>query len=557
MSLSEAVRSLIRPGMSLHLAYGGARPNAAVAEVIRQFHGGSPAFTISAQGFVSTQHALVGSGLVDKLVVAFAGENYPSPRPNPVLQRAVASGSVSVENWSIWALTARLMAGALGIDWFPVRSLRDSSMAEEHRGRDYLEIDTGRGRTLSLVSALRPDVVLIHALAADSEGNVLLAPPYGEGAWGALAARAGTIACVETVVDAQFIRDHNTWPMIPAHAVSAVCHVPRGSHPYGIYTAGLSGVAGYGEDPAFMTQLRRAARDPVSMRAWIDEWMLQVADHAEMLARWERSRFNLPGPQAPRGPDVGPTGQERMVLAAARVLRERVRQAGHDVVLAGIGFAHLAAWTAVARLRAAGQPVQLAAELGMFGLTPQPGDPYLFALQNLPTCRQLTDVLTVLGRDMNGPATSSIAILGAGQIDAVGNLNSTYGSGGEFLLGSGGANDAASGADDVIAVIGHSAMRLVTAVNYVTAPGRRVSVIVTSAGVLERRDGRYVLTSYFEQPGRSRTEIIADIRANTGWALEVAADADAEPDVDAAELSLLRSYDPTGIFVGRTHKRTG
>jgi acyl CoA:acetate/3-ketoacid CoA transferase alpha subunit len=548
MSLPEAVRRFIRPGQSLHLSYGGGRPNAAVAEIIRQYRGQAPDFTVSAHGFVSTQHALVAAGLVGRLVVAFAGENYPSPRPSPALRRAVRDGSVQVENWSLWTLTARLMAAALGTGFQPVRSLAGSGIAAENAGSRFAVVDAF-GTSTGAVAALRPDVVLLQGLAADPTGNVILAPPYGERAWGALAAADGVIACVERVVDSDYIRAHNTHPMVPAHAVLAVCHAPFGSHPYGMYPAGLPGIDGYAEDEAFIAEALAAARQPEAFDAWIERWIAGVPDHHSFLSLLGDERLaGLRAPARPRPPArTGPPSEdERMTLALVRVLRERIAAAGHDVVLSGIGFAHLAAWTAVTTMQRDGHPVQLAAELGMSGFSPQPGDPYLFAQQNLPTCLQLTDVADVLGRDVGGPATSCLGVLGAGMVDSRGNINSTW-SGGEFLVGSGGANDVASAAQDLAVVIKHGRQRLVPAVEYVTAPGSRVSVIVTSRAVLERRDGRFTAVSYLDD--LPRDEAVAAITAECGWPLDISPDISREPDPDAGDLARLRRYDPAGAFL--------
>lgn len=548
MSIADAVRRFIRPGQTLHLSYGGGRPNAAVAQIIRQYQGSSPGFTVSAQGFVSTQHALLEARLVRRLVVAFAGENYPSPRPSPALRRALREDSVEIENWSLWTLTARLMAGALGVGFQPVQSLAASGLAEENAGERFTTVEAFGART-GLVAALRPDVVLLQGLAADPAGNVILAPPYGERAWGALAATRGVIACVERIVDSDFIRSHNTLPMVPAHTVLAVCHAPFGSHPYGMDSAGLPGVPGYAEDEAFMAELRVATRQPETFAAWIGRWITGTRDHDEFLTALGTERLSmLRDENGPRGP--GRTGEpsedERMTLALVRVLRERIAAAGHDVVLSGIGFAHLAAWTAVTAMQETGYVVQLAAELGMSGFVPRPGDPYLFARQNLPTCLQLTDVADVLGRDVGGPGTSCLGVLGAGIIDQYGNINSTW-SDGEFLVGSGGANDVASAADDVAVVIKHAPDRLVPAVEYVTAPGSRVSVIVTSRAVLERRDGRFTAVRYLGEgpPGAAAERI----RAQTGWHLDIDPFLHREPDPDPGDLARLRSYDPAGAFL--------
>jgi hypothetical protein len=60
-----------------------------------------------------------------------------------------------------------------------------------------------------------------------------------------------------------------------------------------------------------------------------------------------------------------------VTLTAIRVLRDRIVGSGINLVLAGIGYSHLAAWTAVSRLRDEGAEVELAAELGLAGFLPR------------------------------------------------------------------------------------------------------------------------------------------------------------------------------------------
>jgi hypothetical protein len=59
MSLTEAVRAVVRPGDHLHLAYSQARPICAVTGLVRKFAGTAPGFTVSTDGLVSSQAALV------------------------------------------------------------------------------------------------------------------------------------------------------------------------------------------------------------------------------------------------------------------------------------------------------------------------------------------------------------------------------------------------------------------------------------------------------------------------------------------------------------------
>ncbi len=551
--LDEAVRDLVEPEMHLHLAYGGGRPNATVAQLVRQFGGTSPRFTISAHGFVNTQHVLLSEGLVEKLIVAFAGENYPSPRPNRALQRALTSGQISIENWSIGTLTARLMAAALGLDFMPVRALSGSSMASEHGPDDFREISGFGSQPQAVVRALRPDLTLVHGLMADSRGNVLLAAPYGEGAWGALAAREGVLATVETVVDDDVLRRYDALPIVPARAVRSVSVTPFGSHPYGLFDSGLDEIDGHGEDDAFFTEFRNASRTAESLKEWTEAWVLGTTSHDDFLARLGQTR--LAGLTAPEAPaletrrDDPISALERMTLVASRVIRDRVLDDGFDVVLSGIGNAHLAAWTALAPLRDSGVEAQLAAELGMTGFVPSPGDPYLFARRNMPSAVALTDVVTVLGRDIGGSGSHSLGVLGAGEVDALGNINSTWSATGGYLLGSGGANDVATGADEIVVVIPHSRDRLVTSISYVTAPGHAVRTIVTTEAVLQRRGDEFHAVRYLG--GGDPQDAAERIRAGAQWDVKIAPEFDAEPPPEPEDLARLRGFDPQGVFAGR------
>ena len=74
-----------------------------------------------------TYLALVQLGLVKKIIVSFAGEGYPTPGPSPVIWNALASKKMQLENWTMLTIPQRLLAGAMGVPFFPTRSLAGSS----------------------------------------------------------------------------------------------------------------------------------------------------------------------------------------------------------------------------------------------------------------------------------------------------------------------------------------------------------------------------------------------------------------------------------------------
>ena len=562
MPLAEAVRTYVKRGDMVHVAYSDARPNAALFELIRAFAGRDPDFTLVTAGLVNIQHALIELGLVRRVITSFAGENYPVARPNPALVRAVREGRVSLHHWSLWSLIARLSAGALGVSHFPVKSLRDSDIGEDAAARgEYLRAcvaDTSE--PLGLVTALRPDIVLLHGAAADAHGNVVLAAPYGEGQVGALAAKTGVIATVERIVSTAEIRAMSRLTRIPAHVVRAVCLVPYGSHPYGFNNPGVEGVASYTEDDQFVADTLRASRDSATFVQWIEEWVLGVGTHEQYLAKLGAVRLKaLAHTQQELTPEFlhniirinePASAVETQVSVTARRLRRAVRARDIQTVLAGVGLSNLAAWLGVGELHLRGVDVELMAEIGLFAYNPRPGEPFIFAGQNVPTNKILTDVMSVLGIYVGGPATRSIGLVGAAQIDQTGAVNSTYAANGDFLVGSGGANDVLSAADEVIITVANESHRMVDKVAYRTCPGDRVQTIVTDLGVFDRaEDGAFVLTALLPEAGEGLRGGIELVRARTGWPLEVARDLEREPAASIDELTALRMFDPQQLFL--------
>ncbi|NPV59071.1 MAG: glutaconate CoA-transferase [Actinobacteria bacterium] len=564
MGLKEAVSSLIRPGMHLHIGHAYMRPNAAVYEICRQFWGKDPRFTVSSLGFIANMVLFVQGGLARKLITTFCGDSYPFPGPNRVYQEAFRRGRVEIENWTVLTLPQRLLAGAMGVEWMPTHSLKGSTMQEEN-AEDFRLVDMPGG-AVGMVRALRPDLTLFHAWAADAAGNVLLTPPYAENVYAAFAAREGVLVTVEEVVPTSFLRRHSHFVKIPGYLVKAVCRAPMGVHPSGASNQGIKDFEAYAEDEEFMLELREACGDEEKLEEWVREWVLGVEDHDEYLRKLGYERiWHLKGRAASdswkselasRTPHMNAspsyTAAELMVVEAARLLRDKIRKEGYRAILAGIGASNLAAWKAWYDLRREGYDVDLMAEVGFFGYAPRPGDPFIFNFRNIPTCTMLTDIITVLGSMVGAKSSCAIGALGAGQVDPYGNLNSTkvpeYGL---FLVGSGGACDVALGAREVLVTVSQDTLRTPERVSYVTAPGERVRTLVTTMGVFEKPAGgdRFQLTAYFPKVAPSSREAVEAIRSACGWELEVARELRVVDEPTLDELYDVRIFDPRRYFL--------
>ena len=363
------------------------------------------------------------------------------------------------------------------------------------------------------------------------------------------------VATVERVVERLDGLGHRV--KIPAHRVLAVVEAPYGAHPGGLYAPQIP-VASYGEDIAFWTEARHATRHDFD--DWARHWVLEPTTHDQYLARvgsdrlaWLASRtdpesWRQDAEAHPVDASLPPSRWELAAAYGARELELVATARRADAVLAGAGVANLAAWVAVARARAAGSAIQLTAELGLWGYTPTPADPYIFNHRVFPGSPMLADASTVLGMVVGGPGTRTIACLGAAQVDRDGNLNSTLIPGGPFLVGSGGANDVASRAEACVVVALARPDRLVDRVGFVTSPGGRVMSVVTDLGVLRRLDGTLRVAAVPAGPGPV-AERVRPLVAACGWDVEVAASVGELDAVTTDEVLSLRRYDPERLFL--------
>ncbi|HVB94136.1 MAG TPA: CoA-transferase [Acidimicrobiales bacterium] len=550
--LDDAVEHHVRPGDAVHVMLGHSRWTAGARELARQQWGTDAGLTLIMTSLGALSALFFRGGMVRRVVTAYSGNSFPSYAPNPIFQHGYQSGGVEVEHWSILTLGQRLEAAARGLPAVVTGSLAGSDMAANEA---FTTVDSPFG-TVGLVAPLAPDVALLHAAVADREGNLAVSEPLLEGVWGAWAARRGVVATVEKIVDDLGGLGHRV--RIPAHRVLAVVEAPFGAHPGGCYAPGLP-VAGYGEDIPFWIAAAAAAREDFD--AWAREHVLGPPDHAAYLRHLGDDRLTglrlLADPESwRRDADACPvpvddpiSDWEVAASLGAREVQATVVEHRADAVLAGAGVANLAAWTAVARARAAGGSVHLTAELGLWGYTPTPADPYIFNHRVFPRTSLLADASTVLGMVVGGPGTTTIGCLGAAEVDQHGNLNSTRLGDGRVLVGSGGANDVVSRAAACVVVTLGRPRRLPAVAAYVTAPGARVTSVVTDRGVLRRIDGRLRVAAVPSGPDPFDERVRAMV-ASCGWEPEVAADVGELDPVTGWEVRELREFDRRRLFLG-------
>jgi len=203
-------------------------------------------------------------------------------------------------------------------------------------------------------------------------------------------------------------------------------------------------------------------------------------------------------------------------------------------------------------------------ELGIVRDTPAPAPIMTMGdLPNLFRAQWLADTADAMALLQGGAV--DVSFIGGAQVDRFGNLNTSYIGGFEKvetrLPGSGGACDLACLAKRHIIVMTHEKRRFVPRVDYITSPGwgeggawrqhsglprGGPSRVITTLGIFsfDFTTREMVLTS--AHPGVSP----AQVKARTGWPLRVAGEVDRTPVPTAAELKMLRSFDPHGYWTG-------
>lgn len=551
--LQKAVKRFVRPGMKLHLAGGIGGPSAAICEIIRQYWGKNPGFTLIQATVTGHALNLVHSKLVKKLICSVCAEIGASGRPSKVMQAAYEGQQIELENWSLAALQQRLMAGAFGLPFMPTRSVLDSSIADDNAA-SFREMKDpfGSGEKVGLVSALVPDMSIIHGCVADPEGNTIMQAPYGEDLWGALASKGGTIVTVEKIVSTDFIRKYAALVKIPSYVVNAVVPASLGLHPYSLTNPGISDLEPYEKDVDFLNVLYEASGNPHALEDWIKEWVLQCEGHSQYLDKLGDKRVAdlVAGSRRVVGevtdtsavPDVGAEydSKDLMLIVLAREILGSVERNGHKLILAGAGAGATAAFLAHYRLRSSG--FELGTGNGQIGYTPVPGESILASEPGVRSSKMLTDTIMMQGVFVGGGNNKCLSVLGAGQVDKFGNINSTKTSKGRFLVGSGGANDALN-AREAILCLDQSKDRFVEKLVYITGRGSAVTTVVSTMGIFRKssaQDELHLVACFPDRLGRTMEERIKEIRNHCGWDLKAAAKVEEVPGPSAEELRLLK-----------------
>lgn len=218
---------------------------------------------------------LIGAGCVDTLETSAVtlGEFGTAPR----FTDAVRSGRLRLIDATCPAVYAGLQASQKGLPFMPLRGLFSSDLLAHRDDWKPIQNPFAENDPIIAIKAIRPDVALFHAEAADRFGNVFI----GRDRDGLLLAHASETALVtvERIVDGNLFEDPaRAGATVPAMYIGGVALAPEGAWPVGFN--------GAQPDAGWMRRYVATARDPEGFRDMLES-LAAEAPWASMLAAAE------------------------------------------------------------------------------------------------------------------------------------------------------------------------------------------------------------------------------------------------------------------------------
>jgi glutaconate CoA-transferase subunit A len=257
--LPEAVSEFVRDGRTVALeGFTHLIPFAAGHEIIRQER---RELTLVRMTPDLIYDQLIGAGCAAKLVFSWGGN--PGVGSLHRMRDALTTGwpvPLEIEEHSHAGMANRYVAGASGLPFAVLRGYTGTDLPMHTSSISTVKCPF-TGEELAAVSALNPDVTIVHAQRADRAGNVALWGIPGVQKEAVLAAK-NAIVTVEEIVD-------ELTPMpgavvLPAWVLDAVSVVPGGAAPS--YAHGY-----YDRDNVAYREWDAISRDRGRFSAWLDD----------------------------------------------------------------------------------------------------------------------------------------------------------------------------------------------------------------------------------------------------------------------------------------------
>ena len=280
MTLAEAIDRFVPDGSTVALgtALEALIPFAAGHEMIRQRRR-----DLELVGPISDAlfDQLIGAGCARRITAAWIGN--VSEGLGHCYRRAVEDGmprTLEVHDHTNFSIALALWAAAWNVPSLATRTLLGSDILGTNPN---LTVTDG----LVDVSAVHPDVAVVHVQRADEMGRAHAWGPLGITEEAGLAAQRIVITCEELVDEAVTLSDPNRI-LFPETKVVAVVHEPGGAHP--------APVQGYFKrDHSFFRDYATESRTSGGFDTWLKRWVLDVPDRAAYLERLDVEALRVKG----------------------------------------------------------------------------------------------------------------------------------------------------------------------------------------------------------------------------------------------------------------------
>ena len=276
--LASAIAELVHNGDSVVLGacLEGNIPFCATHELIRQC---KRDLNMIAPISDASTDVLIGAGCVAAITGAWVGSVSGGLGHNyrRAAERALPH-PIEIHDYSNFTLGAALMAGAYGMPYMPVRSILGSDILQSNPAFKQTTNPFVAGHEpIVLVPPLNADVAILAVQRSDRAGNCHLWGSTGVTTEAAIGATR-VIVVADEIVDAEVIASDPNRVPFPGWEVTAICHVPGGCHP--------SPMAGrWRRDNTFFNDYHLRSREPDGFQAWLNEWVLDLPDHAAYRAK--------------------------------------------------------------------------------------------------------------------------------------------------------------------------------------------------------------------------------------------------------------------------------
>ena len=224
---------------------------------------------------------LIGAGCVRRITAAWVGN--VSEGLGHCYRRAAEQGiprTIEIHDHTNFSISMALWAAAWNVPYLPARTLLGSDILRTNP--NIKEVDG-----LVHVSAVRPDVTILHIQRCDAHGRAHAWGPLGVSEEAGMAAERVIISCEELVDAAVTLSDPNRI-LLPETKVVAVVHEPGGAHP-----APVQGF--WKRDHALDNAYAAESRTREGYEAWLKRWVLDVPDRQTYMTMVDVDSIRITG----------------------------------------------------------------------------------------------------------------------------------------------------------------------------------------------------------------------------------------------------------------------